>query len=230
MVTAKRTRSVTRSGAFRSTLLGMALLLPPAQQSHAGFPSFPGTLRVRSLLELRNEGLVRQHWDLSCGAAAVATLLTYQLGDPVTEREAAAGMLRASDIRLVKARLGFSLLDLKNFAMSRGLVATGYGNLSLQDMLKMAPIIVPIRVRNFGHFVVVRGQTEGQILIADPAFGNRLLTPQAFEKAWTSRIGFVITRRDEPHPPNRMGIPASLTHSPSGPALRAAVAGLRPKG
>lgn len=44
---------------------------------------------VRSLLEMRRHNVVVQEWDLSCGAAALTTVLNYQHGDPVTEREVA---------------------------------------------------------------------------------------------------------------------------------------------
>src|SRR5690349_20350213 len=71
---------------------------------------------VRRMRALGADRLVRQQWDLSSGAAVVATLLPYQLGAPVSEREAALGMLSAGDARLVRPRLGFSLLDLKRFA------------------------------------------------------------------------------------------------------------------
>jgi predicted double-glycine peptidase len=206
------------------------LLVSVAQPSHADAPRRSDVIHVRSLLELRNEGLVRQNWDITCGAAAVATLLTYQLGDPVTERQAALGMLRKGDIRLVRARLGFSLLDLKHFAASRGFVATGYGNLKFDELLAMAPAIVPIRVRNFGHFVVLRGRQGDRVLVADPAFGNRTMTVAAFQQAWPSGIGFVVTRATDPHPPNRMGAPGNLFLAPSGSAIRSAAPVFRPKG
>jgi predicted double-glycine peptidase len=179
---------------------------------------------------MRNEGVIRQEWDITCGAAAVATILTYQLGDPVTEREAAAGMLREGNVQLVRARLGFSLLDLKRFAASRGFMATGYGNLGFDDLLVMAPAIVPVRIRNFGHFVVIRGRQGDRLLIADPAFGNRIMTVDAFKRAWPSGIGFVVTRPDEPHPPNRMGAPDSLFLTPSDSALRTAIPAIRQRG
>ena len=38
---------------------------------------------VRSLLEIRRENVIVQRWDVSCGAAALATLLTYHHGRPV---------------------------------------------------------------------------------------------------------------------------------------------------
>jgi predicted double-glycine peptidase len=221
--------SLKDPGACRLAWAGAALVvLTLAPQSRAAPDhAAPDAKPVRSLLELRDDKLVRQHWDLTCGAAAVATLLTYQLGDPVSERQAARGMLRTSDIRLVRARLGFSLLDLKRFAASRGFAAAGYANLTLDELVAMAPAVAPIRVYGFGHFVVVRGQRGDRLLLGDPAFGNRTMTTEAFMQAWTSRIGFVLYRSDDPHAPNRMGAPAELFLTPTGPALRAADSALR---
>ena len=182
---------------------------------------------VLSLLDLRDQALVRQHWDLSCGAAAVATLITYQWNDPVSERQAALGMLRAGDAKLVRARLGFSLLDLKRFAATRGLEASGYAALSLDDLLGLAPAIVPLQVRGAGHFVVVRGRRGDRILVGDPAFGNRTLTVDAFLKAWTSRVGFVLSRPGDLHPANRMGAPAELFLAPADATVRQSAVQMR---
>lgn len=192
----------------------LASLSPPQGRAEPG--------HVRSLIELRNDKLIRQHWDVTCGAAAVATLMTYQLGVPVSEWEATLSMLRASDVKLVRARLGFSLLDLKRFAASRGIAAAGYGGLTLDDLVALAPVIAPIRVRGFGHFVVVRGRSGDRLLLGDPAFGNRTMSVEAFEQAWPSHIGFVLFSPSDPHPLNRMGAPPELFLVPSPSAVRMA--------
>jgi predicted double-glycine peptidase len=213
----------------RVVLLALAVcgLIPRNAESASPLPD---AMPVRSLMQLRNDRVVRQQWDLSCGAAVVATLLTYQLGAPVTEREAALGMLRVGDARLVRARLGFSLLDLKRFAASRGFEADGFGDLTLDELVAMAPAVAPIRVFGFGHFVVVRGRMGDRLLLADPAFGNRTMTVDAFQAVWPSRIGFVIHRKGELHPPNRMGAPPQLFDLPSGQAIRSADAAMRTGG
>lgn len=211
----------------RALLPGAAGLAIVLASPVAASPARSDALPVRSLLEIRDEQLVRQHWDLSCGAAAVATILTYQLGHPVSEREAALGMLHMGDARLVRARLGFSLLDLKRLAVAHGFTAAGYGGLSLDDLADRAPVIVPIQVMGFPHFVVVRGRRGDRLLLGDPAFGNRTMTVDAFSRAWTSHIGFVIVAPSEPHPPNRMGAPAALFLAPGAGALRAADGDLR---
>ena len=52
---------------------------------------------VKSLLEMRHEHVVIQKFDLSCGAAALATLLNYQYGDPVSERDVAKALIRREE-------------------------------------------------------------------------------------------------------------------------------------
>jgi predicted double-glycine peptidase len=164
---------------------------------------------VRSLLEIRHERVVLQQWDISCGAAALATVLTYRFADAVSERQVAQGMLRATEPLRIKVRGGFSLLDLKRFAESRGFSAEGYRDLSLEELLELESPIVPIVVHGFPHFAVVRGSRDGDIALADPAFGNRTMSREAFTNAWREGIGFVVKRRgDDP------------SHHDSDPALR----------
>jgi predicted double-glycine peptidase len=179
---------------------------------------------VRSLAEMRNEAVVRQQWDLTCGAAAIATLLTYQLGHPVTERQVVSALLRRTGVDLVRLQLGFSLLDLKNYAASQGFAASGFGGLTLDDLDALAPAIVPIRAHGFRHFVVYRGRRGDRVLIADPAFGNRTLPYQAFNAIWANGIGFIVVDPAQPHPPNRMGAPAELFLVPGFQAQRLATA------
>jgi uncharacterized protein len=149
---------------------------------------------VRSLLELRTAGVVVQQWDISCGAAAVATVLTFAFDDPVTEEAAARAMLRQTDPLRVRTRGGFSLLDLKRFVEARGYAATGYRGLALEQLLRLGSPIVPIEELGNPHFVVVRGLRDDHIELADPAFGNRRMPVDDFLQAWPHGIAFSIRR------------------------------------
>jgi uncharacterized protein len=168
---------------------------------------------VTSLLELRRDKVVVQELDLSCAAAALATLLTYQHGDPVSEREVARSLMRRQEYlarpEIVAARGGFSLLDLKRYADSRGYEGIAYAHLTPNALLGLIPVIVPLSLHGSDHFVVVRGSRNKRMLLADPAWGNRTMTLEAFLTAWREhpehgRIGFVVLRRDRQPPPNRL--------------------------
>lgn len=154
-----------------------------------------------------------QEWDLSCGAAALATVLKFQHGDSVSEREIAIGMMGRQEYldnpAIVTYRQGFSLLDLKRFVDRRGYNGVGLGQLTMSDLAKYAPIIVPISVHGYQHFVVFRGVLNDRVLLADPAFGNRTMSRSRFEKAWlpfpeVGRVGFYVERTDSLIPPNRL--------------------------
>jgi predicted double-glycine peptidase len=178
---------------------------------------------VRSLREIRQANIVIQQWDTSCGAAALATLLKYQHGLQVSEKEIAEAMLRVTDPLKVKVRGGFSLLDLKRYADARGLEGVGYMKLDLDDLIDFAPAIVPVDVRGYPHFVVVRGKTDDKILIADPAFGNRTMDVQTFQSAWQGNIGFIVRRRDGQPAPNELAERPADMLRPSDAAIRSAL-------
>jgi predicted double-glycine peptidase len=173
---------------------------------------------VKSLLEMRRDHVVVQKWDLSCGAAALATLLNYQHGDGVAEREIARGLMQRreylADPSRVKMQQGFSLLDLKRYVDQRGYEGIGYGRLTLQDLIEQAPILVPLSLHGYNHFVVFRGRQGDRVLLADPAWGNRTLRVEKFEQAWIDfpeigKVGFVVVRRDGSTTPNLLAPRAS---------------------
>jgi predicted double-glycine peptidase len=178
----------------------LALFLIPV--SCALGPSAEAQRPVRSLAEIRFQRVVMQRWDLSCGAAALATLLTYDLGDPVTERAVAEGMLRRTDPLKVRVQGGFSLLDLYEYAEGRGYEPNGYGELSFEHLQELVPAVLPVRLHGYDHFVVFRGTRRGRVVFADPAFGNRTMPIAEFERAWKQRVAFVVAR-SEPEPDAR---------------------------
>lgn len=147
-----------------------------------------------------------QHWDLSCGAAALATVLKYHFGEDTDERTVAQGLVQRDiyldDPEILQKQHGFSLLDLKQYVDRIGYRGAGYGGLELAHLEDMAPLIVPIRVLGYNHYVVFNGRHGDRVSFADPAFGQRTMSRQAFERAWLSlpgigRVGFTIKRNGE---------------------------------
>lgn len=157
---------------------------------------------VESLVESRHHNVVLQQWELSCAAAALATVLRYQHGVPVTERSVALGMIDRPEYianpELVRLRQGFSLLDMKRLTDRMGYTGLGLGQMTFEDLLQRIPVIVPINSHGYPHFVVFRGATSKQVLLADPAFGNVTLAKKDFLDSWINyraigHVGFVVT-------------------------------------
>jgi predicted double-glycine peptidase len=168
---------------------------------------------VRSVIEMRRQNVVLQQWELSCAAAALATILRYQYGVPVTERSVALGLINRQEYLvnpdLVRIRQGFSLLDLKRYVDSFGYEGVGLGQLALPDLFARAPIIVPVNLQGFPHFVVFRGGTKNSVLLADPAFGNITISKDKFLNGWINykdigHVGFVVTQAGELAHPGRL--------------------------
>jgi predicted double-glycine peptidase len=203
--------------ARRAIALAAALLTAPVCASAARRP-------VRTMLELRQDGVVRQAWDLSCGAAALSTVLTYDLGDAVPERTIVDALLRGADADRIRRRGGFSLLDLKRFAVGRGYQASGFGNLDLTALERLGTAIVPTLDDAGPHFMVFRGVVRGRVVLADPAYGRRTMARDDFVEIWSPRVAFVVRRGARPGGPPA-GATALAPPRVAPPILRGAVGG-----
>jgi hypothetical protein len=155
-------------------------------------------MSVTSLKEIREAGVVIQKWDISCGAAALATVLTYHFDDPVTEREVAQGLLRQTDPLKVRHRGGFSLLDMKRYVEERGYRAISFKGLSFETLRYLDGPIVPVNFQGYNHYVVYKGLTpEGEVWLADPAFGNHRVSRERFERAWMQGMAFTLLQDNQ---------------------------------
>lgn len=149
--------------------------------------------RIRSLKEIRQAYTVRQRWDRSCGSAALSTLLTFQYGDKVSEIAVITSILSVTDSEKVRARGGFSLLDLKKFVEARGYVGKGYAGLTLEELMGLGgPAIVPVSMKGYDHFAVFRGIRGGHANLSDPAFGTITMKKERFLEIWKEGIGFIV--------------------------------------
>lgn len=147
-------------------------------------------LPLTSMIERRYAGVVRQKYDFSCGSAALATLLRHHYDFDVEETAAFRGMWAKGDKAQIR-RLGFSLLDMKRWLSSRGLSADGY-KVPLDKIQETGvPGIALIAVRNYRHFVVVKGVSADEVLLGDPSTGVQVMPRRRFEAAWNG-IYFVL--------------------------------------
>jgi len=147
--------------------------------------------KVRSYIEYKNEGLVRQRFDYSCGSSSLATILKFFFNDKVTEEEILKWILKKKGLmdkdcqgkRKEKCRVEklqeleeedfkLSFYDLAEFAKERGYRPVALA-LNLEELRKLkVPAIAFVKIRRNGHFTVYKGMDDKFVYLADPSFGN----------------------------------------------------------
>jgi predicted double-glycine peptidase len=151
-----------------------------------------------TLMQLRYQYVLRQQFDYSCGAVALATLMTYYFGDETSERNI-LDLLKAGltpDELEVKKKRGFSLLDLRRVAQTKGYQAAGF-KLTIEQLKQLTtPVIVFVQPLGYKHFAVLRGIDRGRVFLADPSRGNLRMSMGRFLTEWSGII-FVLDKARE---------------------------------
>jgi predicted double-glycine peptidase len=158
----------------------------------------PRLTERHTVKELRDQYVVKQERDYSCGSAALATLLIHYYGDDTSEKELLELLLAplSQEEKVKKSQRGFSLLDLKRVAVAKGYRAAGF-RLTIQDLARLtAPVMAFVEPLGYKHFAVVRGVDRGRVFLADPARGNLRMGVSQFLQEW-SGIVFVLGKEGE---------------------------------
>ena len=191
-------------------ILGCVLILQPvidgvsvAEEAAWSVPTSAQQTLVKrhTLKELRDQYVVKQQLDYSCGAAALATLMVHYYGEHTSEKEILE-LLNArletmtEEERARKTRIGFSLLDLKVVAQQKGYQAAGF-KLSVDQLPQLlAPVIVYVRPFGYHHFAVLRGVAGDRVYLADPGRGNLRMSIERFLDEWAGVV-FVLGKAGE---------------------------------
>lgn len=172
---------------------GLLLVVSTAFAGTVRVPGMSGdiTVSVASFQERQYQTILRQEYDYSCGSAALASLLTFHYDYPVSERAVFDAMLANADKDKVR-REGFSMLDMKQYLESLGYKADGF-KLPLEGLRTQAaiPVIVLMNIDGFRHFVLVKGISDNEVLVGDPARGLKAYSHAEFQESWDG-VGFVI--------------------------------------
>lgn len=151
-----------------------------------------------------------QKRDYSCGAAALATLIQYYIGDSMNEDV----ILRVLDELLtfeeVKDRIenGLAMSDLRKAAVKLSYQSV-VAQMSLEQLFdSKVPLIVGITENEFKHFVVYRGTDYRYVYLADPIRGNIRILIHDFAHQWQKNLALAVAK---PGVPPRLVSPLSLT-------------------
>jgi uncharacterized protein len=149
--------------------------------------------------DIRDRNVIKQNRDYSCGAASLCTLLQYYWGDKVGEQkvlDTVDAMLKPEE-RKERIKNGLSLTDLRRVSVKLGYLSS-IGTLSFEQLSKSKiPVIVPLTIGKFNHFVVFRGSDDLYAYLADPARGNVRTRIAEFEKQWQKNAILVVAKKDQ---------------------------------
>ncbi len=136
-------------------------------------------VKVKTWKDLRDEKIVKQDKDYSCGAASMATLLNEFYNQSFTEIE----LLKAMD----KGDGRASFDDMAKALPQFGFRSVGYA-LSFEQLSKLKiPTIVYLKYRKDDHFSVLRSISNSTVWLSDPSLGNRTYSKEQFLDMWDTR-------------------------------------------
>ena len=141
--------------------------------------SVAGNIPVKSWKTLRDDRIVKQGLDYSCGAASLATLLNEFYGQSITED----ALLKALD----KGNGRASFEDMQRAMSQFGFKAAGFAATYEQLVKLRMPVIVYLKHRKDDHFSVLRGIDDTSVWLADPSLGNRTYSRTQFLAMWETR-------------------------------------------
>ncbi len=149
------------------------------------------TVAVTTWWDIPFRSVIRQQYDFSCGSAAIATLLTYHYGRPTDERAPFKAMWDLGDQEAIK-KVGFSMLDMRNYLQSIGYRAEGFKIRPEQLIEVKRPVIVLLDIDGFKHFVVVKGQSQDEVLVGDSVLGINKYPLDKFAKYWNGVVLAIV--------------------------------------
>jgi predicted double-glycine peptidase len=137
-----------------------------------------GAVPIKSWKALRDQRLVKQSLDYSCGSASIATILTEFYKRPTTEKQV---------LDLIDKEDSASFEDMSLALSKIGFKGVGYAA-SFDQLTKLKiPVIVYLSYRKDDHFSVLRGIDQDTVWLADSSLGNRTYSRSQFKEMWETR-------------------------------------------
>lgn len=140
--------------------------------------------------DTRYRSVIGQSTDFTCGPAALATLLIYYYGTPVSEQSFTERAMADMASRGKEVTEGLTLLSLKTALSAEQIQSAGY-KLNIEQLRKVMEAGLPV-VANVqypkGHYYLILGLDDQNVLLADPSWGVRSQPIANFLNAWNGVV------------------------------------------
>ncbi|EQA3990252.1 cysteine peptidase family C39 domain-containing protein [Campylobacter upsaliensis] len=146
---------------------------------------------VKSYQEIKNEKVIRQNYEESCGAASLATLINILDDSNLTESDLLKAM---SGQQLYTDMVSFA--DLNDAVKKLGFQSKSYKiDRKILESIISVPILVKIEDDpRFPHFVVIINHKGNYLQIFDPSYGEYISSKREFYSVWDryNKGGFAL--------------------------------------
>ncbi|ELD4953447.1 C39 family peptidase [Campylobacter upsaliensis] len=146
---------------------------------------------VKSYQEIKNEKVIRQNYEESCGAASLATLINILDDSNLTESDLLKAM---SGQQLYTDMVSFA--DLNDAVKKLGFQSKSYKiDRKILESIMSVPILVKIEDDpRFPHFVVIINHKGNYLQILDPSYGEYISSKREFYSVWDryNKGGFAL--------------------------------------
>lgn len=146
---------------------------------------------VKSLQELRNQRVVRQTYEESCGASSIATLINLIDNQKLTELDLLKTM---SEKELYTDMVSFA--DLEEAVKKKGFQTNSF-RIDRQSLDKILNIPLFVKIEDdprFPHFVVIINHKGSFLQVFDPSYGKYISSKREFYSVWdkNSKGGYAL--------------------------------------
>jgi predicted double-glycine peptidase len=140
--------------------------------------------------DIKWQNIIRQHYDYSCIAAATSTLMNFYFKDRISEYIIISLLIENLETNELKDRIqhGFTLLDLKKVVEKMGYSVSIVKMNSDAIFTLRGPVLIPLKIDLWEHFVVLKGIRDGYAFLADPSRGNIRISLNSFFSQWDGTV------------------------------------------
>ncbi|WP_270985734.1 C39 family peptidase [Campylobacter helveticus] len=136
---------------------------------------------VKSYQEIKNEKVIRQNYEESCGAASLATLINILDDSNLTELDLLKAM---SGQQLYTDMVSFA--DLNDAVKKLGYESKAY-KIDKEILKKLVNVPMLVKIEDdprFPHFVVIINHKGNYLQIFDPSYGEYISSKREFYSVW----------------------------------------------
>lgn len=157
--------------------------------------------------DIANHQLIPFKDDLSCGSAALASILKFTFDLDVSEQNVIKGLMTYGDKETIEKEEAFSFYDMKYFLAAIGYAGTGYiieGPISPAQFREDGfhairnRAIIPVAIDGYSHLAVYRSFDRQYVYLGSPLYGNICMSFEDLRRVIIKNSIFIVDKPAEP--------------------------------